>query len=87
MSHLGPTTLIAVHPAVTSPSYDRTSLTQRIAHIGVGDSHCAHQALAIDDLLEADSTEESADFPDPVHPLGSRLAETSASGSLMSSFD
>ena len=52
------------------PSYDRTSLTQRIAHIGVGDSHCAHEALAMNDLLEAYSTTGSAAVLALVIPLG-----------------
>ncbi len=52
------------------PSYDRTSLTQRIAHIGVGDSHCAHEALAMNDLLEAYSTNGSAAVLALVIPLG-----------------
>ncbi len=52
------------------PSYDRTSLTQQIAHIGVGDSHCAHEALAMNDLLEAYSTKGSAAVLALVIPLG-----------------
>ena len=59
-----------VRPAVSIASYDRTSLTQRIAHIGVGDSHCAHEALAINDLLEAYSTKGSAAVLALVIPLG-----------------
>lgn len=46
------------------------SLTQRVAHIDVGNYNCADEAIALDDLLEADSTEGGADVLSLVIPLG-----------------
>ncbi len=34
------------------PSYDRSSVSAGIAHFGVGNFHCAHQALYLDRLLD-----------------------------------
>jgi mannitol 2-dehydrogenase len=42
---------------VAVPSYDRSRLTQGVAHIGVGGFHRAHQALFHDRLLAAGATE------------------------------
>ena len=54
---LGPSTLGSLAPSVRVPAYDRSSLTQGIVHIGVGNFHRAHEALAIDDLLSQDSSQ------------------------------
>lgn len=56
MKHLGPASLHELRPSVRIPQYDRTATTQGIVHIGVGNFHRAHEALAIDDLLTQDST-------------------------------
>ena len=56
MHRLGTHTLTELNAGVRIPSYDRRSLTQGIAHIGVGNFHRAHEALAIDDLLSQDSS-------------------------------
>ncbi|MBC7630463.1 mannitol dehydrogenase family protein [Aeromicrobium sp.] len=42
------------------PSYDRTSLTVGIVHIGVGGFHRAHQAMYVDRLLAAGGAQEWA---------------------------
>jgi mannitol 2-dehydrogenase len=39
-------------PSVRVPSYDRSSLTPAVVHIGVGGFHRAHQALYFDDLAD-----------------------------------
>jgi mannitol 2-dehydrogenase len=46
---------LAAHVAV--PAYDRSGLTEGVAHIGVGGFHRAHQALYHDDLLAAGERE------------------------------
>ncbi len=56
MHRLGTHTLTELNAGVRIPRYDRRSLTQGIAHIGVGNFHRAHEALAIDDLLSQDSS-------------------------------
>jgi len=40
-------------PHVAIPSYDRGRLTHGIVHIGVGNFHRSHQALALDRLMNA----------------------------------
>ena len=50
-------TLGSLAASVRTPTYDRTSLTQGIVHIGVGNFHRAHEALVIDDLLNGDSSQ------------------------------
>jgi mannitol 2-dehydrogenase len=37
----------------TAPSYDRSTVTAGIAHIGVGNFHRVHQGIYLDDLLSA----------------------------------
>ena len=56
-THLGAGTLGSLAPSVRIPTYDRATLTQGIVHIGVGNFHRAHEALAIDDLLSQDSSQ------------------------------
>lgn len=56
---LGPAALTHLNPGVRVPQYNRSAVTQGIVHIGVGNFHRAHQALAIDDLL---STGEAMDW-------------------------
>lgn len=50
---LGPAELGHLNAGVRVPLYNRDAVTQGIVHIGVGNFHRAHQALAIDDLLSA----------------------------------
>jgi mannitol 2-dehydrogenase len=42
--------LCELPPAVTPPSYPRSSLTASVVHLGVGGFHRAHQAVYFDDL-------------------------------------
>lgn len=44
-------------PEVERPSYDRSRLIARIAHIGVGGFHRSHQAMYLDRLLEQGLTD------------------------------
>ncbi len=60
MHRLGPNTLKDVKSTVRTPQYDRSAVTQGIVHIGVGNFHRAHEALAIDDLLHQDPTQSWA---------------------------
>jgi mannitol 2-dehydrogenase len=39
-------------PGLVIPTYDRSRLTAGIVHIGVGNFHRAHQAMAVDSLLQ-----------------------------------
>ncbi len=41
----------AVPDSVAKPGYDRTRLRPRIAHLGIGNFHRAHQAVYVDQLL------------------------------------
>jgi len=52
-TRLAPSALAEVTESTRTPEYDRTATTQGIVHIGVGNFHRAHMALAIDDLLAA----------------------------------
>src|SRR4051794_29574116 len=47
------TTLPDEAEGVALPSYDRSQLTARIVHFGVGGFHRAHQAMYLDRLLRA----------------------------------
>jgi mannitol 2-dehydrogenase len=40
-------------PAVAVPTYDRSAVTSGIVHFGVGGFHRAHQAMYLDDLMNA----------------------------------
>ena len=53
MSSLNQATLSQLPASVGRPNYDRSSLTAGIVHFGVGGFHRAHQAMAIDRLLNA----------------------------------
>jgi len=55
-----PDFLASVTPDVHLPSYDRSSLKAGIVHFGVGGFHRAHQALAVDRLLNAGQATEWA---------------------------
>lgn len=57
---LGPNALATLDPAVGVPDYDRVATTQGIVHIGVGNFHRAHMALAIDDLMMQGSAQDWA---------------------------
>jgi len=50
---LGPSVLDQLPDDVAAPAYDRSAVTPGIVHIGVGNFHRAHEALAIDHLLNA----------------------------------
>ena len=53
MISLSNATLGAVPPGIRVPGYDRAGLRTGIVHIGVGNFHRVHQAVAIETLLEA----------------------------------
>ncbi|HEX8508142.1 MAG TPA: mannitol dehydrogenase family protein [Propionibacteriaceae bacterium] len=57
---IAPALLDLATPDVQRPSYDRSQLTAGIVHIGVGGFHRAHQALAIDRLLDAGLAQDFA---------------------------
>lgn len=44
-------TLASLHPEVAVPTYDRSSLTTGVVHVGVGGFHRAHGAMYLDRLL------------------------------------
>jgi mannitol 2-dehydrogenase len=50
---LSTSTLGSLDPQVAIPRYDRAALTHGIVHIGVGNFHRSHQALALDRLMNA----------------------------------
>jgi mannitol 2-dehydrogenase len=50
-------TLPDLPPAVSTPTYDRAALRPGIVHIGVGGFHRAHQAVYLDELARAGSTD------------------------------
>jgi fructuronate reductase len=50
---LGPSSLSLLPAAIRRPTYDRSSLTPGILHLGVGAFHRCHQAEYTDDALEA----------------------------------
>jgi mannitol 2-dehydrogenase len=50
---LSSATLAALASKVATPRYDRGRLTPGILHFGVGNFHRAHQAVYLDDLLNA----------------------------------
>lgn len=52
-TRLSASTLGSLDPQVAIPAYDRGRLTHGIVHIGVGNFHRAHQALALDRLMNA----------------------------------
>jgi fructuronate reductase len=49
-------TLGDLDPAVARPGYDRARVTSGIVHLGIGAFHRAHQAVVIDDRLNAGET-------------------------------
>lgn len=49
-------TLPRLPQSVTTPTYDRQSVTPGIVHLGVGAFHRAHQAVFIDDCLNRGET-------------------------------
>lgn len=53
MTKLSRETLAGLPSGIAKPRYDRSSLTAGIVHFGVGGFHRAHEAVAIDDLLNA----------------------------------
>ncbi|WP_394771685.1 mannitol dehydrogenase family protein [Lacisediminihabitans sp.] len=53
MTRLSAETLSSLPPTVARPGYDRSTLTAGIVHIGVGGFHRAHQAVALDRLMNA----------------------------------
>lgn len=52
---LSSSTLKNLRPNVQTPAYERSKVIPRIAHVGVGGFHRAHQAVYTDDLLSGDS--------------------------------
>jgi len=53
METLNARSLPRLNPGVGRPEYDRSALTAGIVHIGVGGFHRAHQAVALDQLMNA----------------------------------
>jgi len=60
---------------VERPHYVRSTLTPGIVHIGVGHFHRAHQALAIDRLLELGLAQDWAICGAGIMPDGERMAD------------
>lgn len=56
MTRLSDATLSAAPPAIARPLYDRARVTPGIVHLGIGAFHRAHQAVVIDDRLNAGET-------------------------------
>lgn len=50
---LSPETVDRLDDDVAVPGYDRAGVTQGIVHVGVGNFHRSHQALALDRLMNA----------------------------------
>ncbi len=53
-ARLGNAALAGLPRGVERPAYDRARLTPGIVHLGIGAFHRAHQAVAIDDVLQAE---------------------------------
>ncbi len=68
-------TLEDLPPNVARPKYDRATLTQGIVHIGVGHFHRAHQALAIDRLLNKGLARDWAICGTGIMASDNRMAE------------
>ncbi len=49
-------TLAGLPQAVATPRYDRTTTAPGIVHLGLGAFHRAHQAVFVDDCLNAGET-------------------------------
>ena len=57
MTSLTAAALGSLDPAVTVPGYDRAEVRSAIVHFGVGGFHRAHEAMYVDRVLRAGSTE------------------------------
>ena len=66
---------IAAASNVQVPAYDRTRLSTGIVHVGVGGFHRAHQAMAIDRLLDQGLGEDFAICGVGLLPQDQRIAE------------
>ena len=62
-------------PAVSLPSYDRSTLTPGIVHIGLGNFHRAHQAVYLDDLFALGEGHDWAIIGAGVRPADARMRE------------
>jgi mannitol 2-dehydrogenase len=51
---LSNSTLSGLRPEVARPTYDRSAVTPGIVHIGVGNFHRSHQALYIEEAMQAE---------------------------------
>ena len=71
---LDSSTVHALPGAVAVPAYDRSDVTPGIAHIGVGNFHRAHQALAIDRMLNAGKAQDWGILGIALLPSDERLA-------------
>ena len=60
MERLNSRSLARLNPGLGRPTYDRASLKAGIVHIGVGGFHRAHQAVALDRLMNAGLAHEWA---------------------------
>ncbi|GLK86836.1 mannitol dehydrogenase family protein [Ancylobacter defluvii] len=62
-------------PAVSLPSYDRSTLTPGIVHIGLGNFHRAHQAVYLDELFARGEGHDWAIIGAGVRPTDARMRE------------
>ena len=60
MTSLSNATLTSLPPDVARPGYDRSALRTGIVHIGVGGFHRAHQAMYLDELMNAGQAQDWA---------------------------
>lgn len=83
MAAATPAFLASASPEVELPTYDRSSLSVGIVHIGVGGFHRAHQAMIIDRLLRRGWAREWAICGAGVLPVDRRMRDVlAASGGL-----
>lgn len=71
---LSPEVLDSLPAGVRTPGYDRSAVTAGIAHIGVGNFHRAHQALAVDRLLSMGQAQDWGILGIALLPGDQRLA-------------
>ncbi len=57
MTTLNAETVSTLPPPVAVPEYDRSRIRSAIVHFGVGGFHRAHEAMYLDRILNAGSTE------------------------------
>ena len=75
MQLLTASTLAALPANLGKPSYDRSALTAGIVHFGVGGFHRAHQAMYLDQLMNAGLAHDWAICGVGVLPSDARMKE------------